>query len=103
MASFFEALWKKITMFFKDAEEFCIPFIKQFATAVGPIVLAAAEQAVLVYAEQQMSGTDKKNAAYNDIVDNLKKQGIQVGASIVNSAIEAAVARLKESGKEVPE
>ena len=42
-----------------------------------------------------MPGASKQTAAFAQITDNLKTQGITVAASVINSAIEAAVAKLK--------
>lgn len=88
----------RVKFFFSSAEDFLLPFIKQFLTAIGPIVLAAAEQAVIAYAAQNMPGAQKKEGAYNQIVTELQKQGITVAASVVNSAIEAAVASIRSKG-----
>ena len=91
MGSFIE----KLKLLFSAVEEFLLPFCNQFLTAVGPIVLAAAEQAVIALATQSMTGGEKQTAAFAKIVEDLKSQGITVAASIINGAIEAAVAKIK--------
>ncbi len=93
--SFFDTVWSKMKVIFSEIATFCEPFLKQFETQVGPLVLAAAEKAVAALAASEMPGTQKQSAAFSQITDNLKQQGITVAASVVNSAIEAAVANLK--------
>ena len=92
MNTFFE----KIKAFFSSVEEFLMPFIRQFLTAEGPIILAAAEKAVLALAASSLSGVEKRNEAFNAILSELKEKGIKAGTAVINSAIEAAVARIKE-------
>lgn len=88
--------WEKIQAFFSAVEDFCFPFVKQFMTAAGPAILAAAEQAVIALAANTiMPNTEKKDAAFQQITDELKKQGIAAATSTINSAIEAALAKLK--------
>ena len=93
--SFFSDLLTHVESFFSKIQAFLAPFEKQFATAVGPAVLAAAEQAVATFATQQLSGAQKQSGAHQAIVDNLKQQGLTAGESVVNSAIEAALAAYK--------
>lgn len=95
------SLWEKITAFFSVVEEFCMPFIRQFMNAAGPAILAAAEQAVIVLATNAvMPSAEKKDAAFAQITNELKKQGIVAAASTINSAIEASVAKLKADASE---
>jgi hypothetical protein len=93
--SFFDTVWSKMKVIFSEIATFCEPFLKQFETQVGPVVLAAAEQAVVALAAQEMPGAQKQSQAFSQITTNLEQQGITVAASVVNSAIEAAVANLK--------
>ena len=92
--SFFE----KLKAFFSQVEEFLLPFIKQFLTTEGPIILAAAEKAVLALATSVMPGADKQSSAYTAIVTDLQAQSITASTAVINSAIEAAVAKLKNKG-----
>ena len=92
MSDFFS----KIKMFFSDVEDFLWPFIKQFLISSGPIVLAAAQKAVLALVASSMTGAEKRDEAFRLILEDLKEQGIQAGTALINSAIEAAVARIKE-------
>ena len=92
MSDFFS----KIKMFFSDVEDFLWPFIKQFLISSGPIVLAAAQKAVLALVASSMTGPEKRDEAFKMILADLKEQGIKAGTALINSAIEAAVARIKE-------
>jgi hypothetical protein len=98
--SFFESVLAKLKEVFSEVATFCEPFLKQFATDIGPVVLSAAEQAVTALAAQEMPGAQKQSAAFSQITTNLEQQGITVAASVINSAIEAAVANLKASAQE---
>ena len=89
------SFYDDLKLFISAAEKYLAPFIRQFLTGIGPIVLAAAEKAVITFAAQQMPGADKKAGAYQQIVTDLQAQGITAAASIINGAIEAAVAGLK--------
>jgi hypothetical protein len=90
------SLWEKIQAFFSAVEDFCLPFVKQFMTAAGPAILAAAEQAVVALATNALiPNAAKKDQAFQMITDELKKQGIVAATSVINSAIEAAVAKSK--------
>jgi hypothetical protein len=75
-----------------------LPFLKLFISEIGPIILAAAEQSVIALAAQNMTGEEKRNEAFNRIKTNLISQGIVVGTSVINAAIEAAVAKFKSEG-----
>lgn len=98
--SFFGDLWDHVTSFFSKVQDFLAPFEKQFMTQAGPIVLAAAEQAVEVLAASAFTSAQKRDEAFKQITNDLKKQGISVGTSIINGAIEAAVAKLKAAQAE---
>ena len=88
--SFFD----KFKAFMSSVEDFLMPFIKQFLTTEGPIVLAAAEKAVVALAAQSMPGAQKQTAAFAAIVTDLQGQGVTAAASVINSAIEVSVAKL---------
>ena len=92
MGDFFD----KIKMFFSDVEDFLWPFIKQFLISSGPIVLAAAQKAVLALVASSLTGAEKRDEAFKMILEELKEKGIEVGTALINSAIEAACARLRE-------
>lgn len=70
-------------------------------TQYGPILAEAAIQAVKITAENLSGKTDaeKRDYAYQLIVQDLKTKGITVGVNVgnalVNAAIEMAVLKLK--------
>ena len=83
---------------------FLAPFVKIFLSAMGPALAKAALAAVMntekYYAGEP--GATKRDEAYKMIVSDLTRQGIEIGAqvtgSMVNAAIEAAVQKLKAEG-----
>lgn len=89
--SFFD----KFKAFLSSVEDFLMPFIKQFLTTEGPIILAAAEKAVLALASQSMPGAEKQTAAFQAIVTDLQAQSITASTAVINGAIESAVAKIK--------
>ena len=88
--------WMKAAM--SSIGSFLLPFIKIFLSSIGPALATAAMTAVSATAENMKDGSskDKRDAAYTLIVDQLKIQGITAAESMINCAIEAAVAKLKE-------
>lgn len=97
MNSFLQSIADFFTNLFSTVKTFLEPFVNQFLTNAGAIVLATAEKFVLQVATDPSLVTDdqKRQAAFNGILSDLKAQGIAVGTAIVNSAIEAAVAKMK--------
>ena len=89
-------IFEKIKAFFSSVEEFLLPFIHQFVTAEGPVILAAAEKAVLALAASALGGSEKQAEAFKAILADLESQGIKAGTAIINSAIEACVAKIQE-------
>lgn len=80
---------------------FLRPFVTLLLSQAGQALAAAAMNAVktvaTTYADRD--GSAKREAAFELIVADLKKNGIQIGVavttSMVNAAIEAAVVNLK--------
>jgi len=91
-------MWERIKLMMSSVWSFLLPFLKIFLSKIGPILADAAMQAVAALATSDMSGSDKRDAAFKQIENTLKSKGIEVGASVINSAIEAAVQNLKASG-----
>ena len=52
--------------------------------------------AVTAAAASALDNSEKRSYAFDIIVDDLKQHGIEIGTSIINLAIEAAVAKVKE-------
>lgn len=100
---FFSGVWDSISHLFDEAETALLAFFKAGIDAVaangGTILASAAEQAVAaVAADPAILGDEaKRNAAASQILNQLAAQGIQVGTSALNLAIEAAVATFKST------
>ncbi|GEM_PF-5646076 len=93
-------MWEKVKFLASSLWTFFRPMIKQFLTAVGPILTVAATAAVEAAAAKAISSAEKRDGAYAEIVLALEKKGFELGkdftARMVNSAIEAAVAGLSD-------
>ncbi|WP_316347629.1 phage holin, LLH family [Desulfuromonas acetoxidans] len=93
----------RFKLFFSSAWSFLKPFVSIFMSAAGPVLADAATKAVKATAQSLAdgSGSDKRQAAYDLIVDDLKSQGVALGTtvttSMINAAIEAAVQGLKSA------
>ncbi len=94
----FKNLWEKVKFFSSEAFDFLKPFIKVLLSNAGKILAAAAVDAVKVVASTygDSDGETKRKEAFNLIEDHLKQEGINLGTSMINLAIEAAVSKLKE-------
>ncbi len=90
------SFYEKMKLVFSNVLTVLLPFIRQFLSGFGPIVLACAQAAVAIYAEKQLSSLEKREGAYGDIVLELQRQGITVASSVIYSAIEAAYAEFRE-------
>lgn len=90
------SFYEKMKIVFSSVFTMLLPFVKQFLSSYGPILLGAAKAAVAVYAAQQLSSLEKREGAYGVIVHDLQAQGITIASSVVYSAIEAAYAEYKE-------
>lgn len=91
-------MWTWIKLAASSIGTFLLPFVRIFLSSIGPALAQAATSAVAITAESMLtaSGAEKRDAAYKLIVENLKQQGVTATALMINSAIEAAVARLNE-------
>jgi hypothetical protein len=85
--------WLKII--FGVIGAFLVPFIRQFLAAGGVLLANAAMAAVVAVEQSALTGDEKRAVAFRAIVAELKAKGITLAASTVNSAIEAALAKLK--------
>jgi hypothetical protein len=74
---------------------FLQPIIKVFLSDIGPILISTATAVVSEMAKTDMTGEQKKEAAFNAIKAALMKEGIQVATHLINTTIETAVAKLK--------
>lgn len=94
--------WEKIKLIFSKIWEFLEPFVRIFTTQSGIILAELAMKAVTTVAEtmQDKDGEAKRKEAFKMIKKELIDREIELGASVINSAIEAAVQKLKASGKQ---
>lgn len=87
-----------IGIFFSRAWDFVRPMVLQFMSEAGQVLAKSALSAVTVVAQSYGSadGDVKRKAAFDLIAKDLQQQGITIGTSLIYSAIEAAVQKLKE-------
>lgn len=84
----------KLKLLFSSILSFIMPFAKQMMTASGPIIAAAATQAVKTAVGS--TGAEKRDSAFEAMQLELKAKGIEVGTAMINAAIELAVLKAKE-------
>lgn len=93
-------MWTWLKLATSNIGKFLLPFIQSFFSAMGPVVAASAVNAVGIVQKSMTDAAwrDKRDAAFDLVVKDLKVQGITVGAqvavSLINRSIEAAVAQL---------
>lgn len=84
---------------------FIAPFVRIFLSSAGPVLASAAMKAVQAAAHYYAgeSGATKRDEAFKMIVSDLQRQGVEIGVqvttSMINAAIEAAVAKLKAEAR----
>lgn len=94
-------MWEKVKIINSSIFAFVLPFLRLMLSQAGPILAAAATQAVTAVASHAMSATneEKRNLAFESIARDLERQGIKVGVdvgvSMINAALELAVVKLK--------
>lgn len=96
-------MWERIKFIIGGIGDFLWPLLKQFLVAAAPIVKAAALSAVTItinkYAGELASNAEKHEDAYGMILNELQKQGLEIGKdfteSMIDTAIAAAVKQLK--------
>lgn len=89
-------MWEKMKILMSGVWEFLLPFFRQMMTQSGQILASAAMAAVTAAAQGDMTNEERRTAAFNSILADLQKQGISMGTSIINAALEAAVQKLKD-------
>ena len=76
---------------------FLRPVLMIFLSEAGRALSVAASQAVLAIAERQLTGDkERRDAAFDLIKEDLRRQGVVATASAINLAIESAVQGLKQ-------
>lgn len=88
---------EKLRFILSSLWSFLAPFIRQLMSDSGILLAQAAMSAVSAVAStmNDASGEAKRNQAFNLILSDLTKLGIEMAASTINAAIEAAVVKLK--------
>ena len=98
-------MWERLKFIGSSIFDFCLPFMKQMMKASGPILAKAALAAVKIVAAhyQGKTSNEKRDAALDIVISDLKSQGIvvgkDIGMSLVNTALEVAYQKFKESSK----
>lgn len=90
-------MWQAIKLYSSKTWTFLLPIIKIFMSQAGTTLASIALNAVQLVANGAMNNDEKKAAAFAQITDELKAKGIELGTSVINLAIEAAVQKMKES------
>lgn len=84
--AYLENIFTKIKPFFE-------PLLKEFESSIGPAVLAAAETEAANLGALGLNAisTDQFKTATDNILNDLKKQGITVAVSIATTALSGAL------------
>jgi len=87
----------KVKFMLSEVFEFLRPFIVILLTEGGRILMKAAQEAVTTVALNMdgSTGAEKRDAAFGIIQQHLTTAGVPMTTAVINSAIEAAVVRLK--------
>jgi len=91
-------MWNRIKLMFSSIFAWVLPLLKALSTNVGKVVLKEAVSVCGNIATTMLAadGTQKKKEAFEQIVLNLRKQGLtDLSDSMINAAIETAVQFLK--------
>ena len=90
-------MWIALKLYASKVWEFLLPIIKIFMSQIGPVLSDIALQAVSTYSMADMTNDEKRQASFSAIAEQLKKKGIEVGASVINTAIELAYQKIKSA------
>jgi hypothetical protein len=86
-------LWSMI--FTSELKSFLVPLLKIYLTEAGKQLLYVAFGAVKIMAQRDIPNDERHKMASEMIETELKRRGLELGTSLINSAIETAVIRLK--------
>jgi hypothetical protein len=108
---FFDSVHEKFDAVFTDVWDFLAPIVKIFMSKGGDILKDTAMTVVKEIAKDPSliasGGLAKRQAAFDRITTNLKDSAPQLiselGESVINLAIEAAVQKVKAEGAKVEE
>ena len=88
----------KIKFFMSSAFAFLLPFIKILLAQEGQLLMDSAMEAVRAASTMPgASGAQRRDAAFAIMSNKLTTNGVELATSAINSALEAAVLKLKES------
>ena len=90
----------KMKLFFSTVWDFIEPFVEILLTSAGQALAQSAMAAVTQVAKDPtlLTNDSKRNAALDMIRQDLINQGVAIGTSTINAALEAAVVHLKAKG-----
>ena len=90
--------WENFKIISSKVFQFFLPLIQKFLQEGGPIILSLAFEIIPVIAmtHKGADGDAKRKEAFRQISERAKAQGIVISSSLINAAIELAVAKLKE-------
>lgn len=92
------SLREKLQLLWSDVWDIIAPFVRLFLTKSGQALAEIALSAVVKVASDPsiLTGEAKRNKAFNMILVELKARGITIATSVINTAIEVAVQKMKD-------
>ena len=89
--------WEKMKVVFSGIWDFLAPFVKIFLSSAGTILAEVAMKSITEIAMTMgdADGDAKRKEAFKRIQAELIGKGIVLSVSVINSAIEAAVQKIK--------
>ena len=90
-------MWEVIKLYMSKIWTILKPIVKILLTTLFQEVLNIAVGVVTDLASTDLSNSEKREAAFDQIKEKLAAEGKEVGSSLINLAIELAVQKLKDS------
>jgi len=96
-AFFLDAILK-LKFAFSKVWDFLQPFLKNFLSEAGALLAETALEVIATLQDEMTgsTGEEKRQEAFKRITASLQSKGITLAASVINSAIEVAVQKIKE-------
>lgn len=91
--------WEKFKILSSNIIDFLLPFIKILLTQSGKILAEVALEVVTNCNDLDIQNDEKRQVAFQKIFEILSSKGIELGKSVINTAIEMAVLKLKSLSK----
>lgn len=88
-------MWQAVKLWASKVWAVLKPSVMVWLTALGQELLALALEIVTELASTDLSNSEKREAAFDEIKDRLGDKAEEVGSSLINLAIEIAVQKLK--------